>query len=468
MTTSLKSIIAFVALFLSTSMSAQTVNIDPSLKQQKIEGWGVSLCWWANKCGDWGDDKIDTIIDWLVSPEGLNYNVFRYNIGGGEDPENKNCEPHHMGKGKGLRAEMPGFKSTAEAPYDWSQDEAQRKIMLKIREKRPDAIFEAFSNTPPYYMTVSGCCGGNADGNVDNLRKECYEDFAHYLVDVCKHYKDVYGIEFTTLEPFNEPFTNYWYQNGSQEGCHFDIESQIAFTKVIAPILKASGLNTILAVSDETDVRRSLMELKAFMADEEAFNLIGQWNTHTYSATDAEREELHSLISNTGKRFWMSETGSGGDGISGNLGLARRLFDDIRLMQPSVWCDWQYVEEKGDQWDLVLASFKDETFNRVRNFYVRQQITSHILQGYSILKTNDPDVLAAISPAGDKIVAIVINNTDKTAEKRLWIKNGNHKKMNFWRTSETENHRELGHTTIASNELLVTLPAKSITTFEME
>lgn len=50
---SLKSILASAALFLCTGLSAQTVNIDPSLKQQKIEGWGVSLCWWANKCGEW-------------------------------------------------------------------------------------------------------------------------------------------------------------------------------------------------------------------------------------------------------------------------------------------------------------------------------------------------------------------------------------------------------------------------------
>ena len=110
--------------------------------------------------------------------------------------------------------------------------------MLKIKEKRPDAIFEAFSNTPPYYMTYSGCCSGNADGGKDNLRPEYYKEFAHYLVDVCKHYKDEYGIEFRTLEPFNESMSSYWYANGVQEGCHFDAASQVAFIKVLAPILK--------------------------------------------------------------------------------------------------------------------------------------------------------------------------------------------------------------------------------------
>lgn len=48
-------------------------------------------------------------------------------------------------------------------------------------------------------MTYSGCCAGNTSLFKDNLKPEYYDDFAHYLVDVCKHYKDTYGIEFKTL-----------------------------------------------------------------------------------------------------------------------------------------------------------------------------------------------------------------------------------------------------------------------------
>ena len=232
-----------------------TYVINPAAVRQDFEGWGISLCWWANMCGRWGDDKIDELVDWLVSPGGLNYRIFRYNIGGGDDPENKNCTPHHMGAsgGKGLRAEMEGFKDGPDGDYIWTRDAAQRKIMLKIKEKRPDAIFEAFSNSCPYYMTYSGCCAGNTDAGADNLRPEYYEEFAHYLVDVCKHYKEVYGIEFRTLSPFNEPMTSYWGANGGQEGCHFDVDSQIEFLKVLHPILEASGLNTVISASEETD-----------------------------------------------------------------------------------------------------------------------------------------------------------------------------------------------------------------------
>ena len=67
--------------------------------QEPFEGWGISLCWWANMCGSWSEERIDSLVDWLVSPQGLNFRIFRYNIGGGDDPMNRNCTPHHMGKG---------------------------------------------------------------------------------------------------------------------------------------------------------------------------------------------------------------------------------------------------------------------------------------------------------------------------------------------------------------------------------
>ena len=92
-------------LSLSITATAQptTIRDDKPLPQQ-WEGWGVSLCWWANMCGRHSEEHLDSLIHWLTDPEELNYNIFRYNIGGGDDPLWRNCEPHHMGKGKGLRA----------------------------------------------------------------------------------------------------------------------------------------------------------------------------------------------------------------------------------------------------------------------------------------------------------------------------------------------------------------------------
>jgi len=431
-----------------------------------FEGWGASLCWWANMCGKWSDDKIDEIIDWLVSPDGLNYKIFRYNIGGGDDPLNRHCTPHHMAAGKGLRAEMEGFKDSSNADYDWSRDAAQRKIMLKIKEKRPDAIFEAFSNSPPYYMTYSGCSAGNVNATDDNLKPEYYTEFAHYLVDVCKFYKDSLGIEFKTLEPFNEPVTNYWSANGSQEGCHFSVPAQIEFLKVLSPILKASGLNTIISASDETSTSQSVITLSAYINDGSVLDMVGQWNTHTYSATNQTRANIRALATANNKMLWMSEVGSGGSGISGNLNLAQKLMNDIRYIRPEAWLDWQYVEEGNDQWCLVKCDFSAQSYHRVKNFYVRKHFSHYIKPGSRFLSVPNDQMLAALNSSSDSLTIVLLNTS--SSEARHYIDLTMFKQVgssiDVTRTSESENNATTDDYTLKDSTLVMTLPGYSITT----
>ena len=441
--------------------------VSPQVVRQHFDGWGVSLCWWAGQCGNWPDKKIDEIITWLVSPTGLNYSHFRYNIGGGDDPENRHCDQHHMGKGKGLRAEMEGFKDFSGDEYHWERDAAQRKIMLKIKEKRPDAVFEAFSNSCPYYMTYSGCVSGNTDGGKDNLKPEYYEEFAHYLVDVCKHYKDEYGIEFKTLEPFNESVTNFWYANGVQEGCHFDYESQIKFVRVLAPILKESGLNTVISAADETNVGLAVDGFKRFISAG-ADKLVGQWNTHTYSGSNVDRARFAQLAHQTGKDLWMSETGSGGNGIGGNLAMTQRLFDDMRYIQPEAWIDWQYMEEANDQWCTIRGSFANQTYSKVKNYYVRQQCSRFIKHGYDIVTSLCPQSLAAVNAARDTLVIVALNEGAAGAhviDLSLFAEQPVRSTIRAYRTSETENLTSvLSSVKTDSTTLSLAMPAQSITT----
>ncbi len=443
--------------------------VFPSIVRQKFDGWGVSLCWWANMCGKWDDKKIDEIVSWMVSPTGLNYSHFRYNIGGGDDPENKHCDPHHMGKGKGLRAEMEGFKDFSGDEYHWDRDEAQRKIMLKIREKRPDAVFEAFSNSCPYYMTYSGCVSGSVDGGSDNLKPEYYEEFAHYLVDVCKHYKDEYGIEFKTLEPFNESVTGFWYANGVQEGCHFDYDSQVKFVKVLKPILEESGLKTVISASDETNVGLAVNGYKAFK-NAGALPLLGQWNTHTYSGSNADRVHMAFLAHQDNMPLWMSEVGAGGNGIGGNLALAQKLFDDMRYLQPETWIDWQYMEEANDQWCTIRGSFSEQSYYKVKNFYVRQQCSRFIKRGYNIVASLNDHSLAAMNEAQDTLVLVLLNegvdtyhNIDLSLVKDIPTSS----KIRAYRTSSTEDLKLVKPYTLKDSTMLVKLPAQSITTIVM-
>lgn len=459
---------SIVLLFVCTSLHAQTptdkVKINPEIQYQAMEGWGSSLCWWANMVGKWDDAKVDAIVNLITAQDKLNMNIFRYNIGGGDDPAHTDG---HMVTGKGKRAEMPGFKASAESNYDWTADAPQRKVMLKIKEKRPDAVFEAFSNSPPYWMTYSGCSAGNNPASADNLKPEYYDQFCDYLIEVCKHYKEVYGIEFKTLEPFNESTSSYWGYLGSQEGCHFDASSQIKVLRILSAKLKASGLKTVISASDETSVGASISVLNAYKATPDIIDMLGQFNTHTYSGSNSERIQLRELVKTINKPFWQSETGpSSGSGLASNLGLAQKMFDDLRLMRPQAWIDWQLMEEWNDTWCLIRCNFTSQEYNIIKNYYVRMQVTRFIKQGYKIIDTDHENVLAAINPAGTEMVAVLLNTSGSEKKFALDLSLFGHRddKAKVYRTTATDNCRLLSSIPLDGKVLNYTLADQSMVT----
>ena len=392
----IKTLVFGLVMLLGAEASAArdvTFEINVTERLQRLEGWGVSLCWWAGQCGRWDEAKLDTLLHWIVDKDGLNYNVFRYNIPGGDDPENRHCDPHHMGQGKGLRAEMEGFKTSAKGKYQWEADAPQRRVLLKLRELRPnDLLVEAFSNTPPYYMTVSGCAAGHDDAGKDNLREDCRKEFCRYLVDVCKHYKRQYGMEFHSLEPFNEPQTSYWNRNGSQEGCHFDVTTMTDVSRILSRMMKKARLKTRLAVTDETSVRQSVKAFDAFDAFQtrrDVMARVGQWNTHTYEADSLSRVELRERTKRAGVPLWMSETGAGGNGLEGNLRLSQRLMDDphsIAAVSP-------------DGKEIVLVSQNNS--NKKTNYCVSFPIPkTSVLKGIERYITDERHNCTKLTPSG--------------------------------------------------------------------
>ena len=446
-------------------VNPETALIDPTLRYQTLEGWGSSLCWWAGQVGSWDEKKVDEIVDLLTAPDQLNMNIFRYNIGGGDDPSHADG---HMVTGKGKRAEMEGFKASPTAPYDWTADKAQRTILLKIKEKRPDAIFEAFSNSAPYWMTYSGCAAGNADPLKDNLKPEYYEMFCDYLLDVCKHYYHTYDIAFKTLEPFNESYSNYWYENGSQEGCHFEPASQMLIIRMLYPKLQETGLQTVLSASDETNLSQFLTVQKAYQEAGDIWDKVGQLNTHTYFGSDCEREQVRELVLQSGKPFWQSETGpSGGQGLESNLLLAQKLFDDIRIMRPQAWLDWQIMEESNSEWCILRGNFKTQECAPVKNMFVRMQISRFFRQGYTFIESGNKHVLAALSPTGKEMVIAVLNTTADECPFSIDLNNGTNQitGIHNWRTSMTEDCLEFPAVQVNNQKIDYHSPSGSLTTF---
>ncbi|MGK3989308.1 glycoside hydrolase [Sorangium sp. So ce136] len=435
----------------------ELVRIDTNVLHQSFEGWGTSLCWWAHHVGGWAEAKRNAVVEAVVDPvKGLGYNIFRYNIGGGENPSHEHMEQHR---------EMPGFQG-ADGTFTWENDAKQRAILLRIAERGTDLIFEAFSNSPPYWMTNSGCASGSRSGG-DNLKADHYDDFAHYLTEVVRHYRDEYAISFRTLEPLNEPHASWWKSNGSQEGCHFDRGSQEKIIQEVAKQLASKGLETVVSASDENSMDDAVQNIGAFGAD--ALAAFQQLNVHSYAGS--RRKELRQLANELGKRLWQSESGPLGQSLSDDtdaaLFMAERIIRDLRELRPEAWVDWQ-SGDPSRSWASFTLNDREQSYAPIKRFYMHAGFSRYIRPGATFVEVDSEDMVAAVSADGSSLT-LVVRNGDRDASRGYTVDLTRLPTVGLaaevHRTSRTEDLERLPDLAIEDYRLAVTVPAFSITTF---
>lgn len=359
------------------NLPAGEISVNPQIHYQTLEGWGSSLCWWGNSIGSWGDQDFnengipdrEEIAELAFSPEYLNLNIVRYNVGGGdkEDTTIKRVE----GLVPGWTVDMTGTADgtaafDAESFYNkktedmndagqlWMLEQANkwRKETAEKNHTENDIINEVFSNSPPYYMTISGSSTGG-DNASSNLKKDRYDDFALYMARAAKWIDNDLSKKFGTgvdyIEPMNEPDTNYW-SNGStkQEGCVFKMgEEQNQMLLAMDEALDAEEFGGSLdkvqiTGTDETSLSKAISSFRTMSAD--AKNSITTISAHTYSGDDQERHTLRKMAKSYDKDLWMSEITKGGGPHNPNSIMSTQsksqsegIMADLKYMQPTAW-----------------------------------------------------------------------------------------------------------------------------------
>ena len=135
-----------------------------------------------------------SLVDQLFAapPNGLGLTYARYNIGGGDCPT---CKSLSVGTA------VPGYEPTA-GTYDWTVDGNQRWVAQRAYQDGA-VYFEAQSNSPPWWMTISGSSTGGV-GGADNL-SSTYQgtdanSFPSYLVNVVQHFDNDFGVTFREVD----------------------------------------------------------------------------------------------------------------------------------------------------------------------------------------------------------------------------------------------------------------------------
>jgi O-glycosyl hydrolase len=427
------------------------IVIDPTARLQTFQGWGTSLCWWAKVAGGYPDADRARIMNQVFDPkDGLGFNVVRYNIGGGENPKNSYLS---------FRAAVPGFEP-APGKWDWTADANQRWVLTAAIRRGANQV-EAFSNSPPWWMTKSESVTGN-DGGAENLRPDQFPAFAEYLATVVRHFHDQWGVSFRDVDPLNEPCSNWWTRGKWQEGCKFDRPAQSKIIELLDSELKKRRLATTVAASDENSIDDAVISFDALT--DPARRAISKINTHSYAGS--KRADLFRRATDSRKDLWMSEYGD--DDPTGMV-MADRIVLDMQKLRPTAWVIWQVADPAGG-WGLYKGALRDEThtdWKTNEKFYVMGNFSRFIRPGAILLEVKDPHTLAAFNPSTRSMVLVVVN-TDKSERGiafDLAKVTPSATTVQSYRTGTVESLARQPAVALKANLLSAVIPARSVQTF---
>lgn len=469
------------------------ITPNPAVPGPEFQGWGTSLVWFANATGDYPEEIREELYQLLFGEEGLDLNVARYNIGGG----NASDVPDYLRQGAAVEgwwkddadgtagvpttyaerdAYLKAWDADDDASYDWDSDATQRWWVEKLAEMRDDMVWEAFSNSPPYFMTKSGYVTGSMNKTDEQLlpTDDAPQKFVTYLTKVTEHLEDTYGIEFSTVDPFNEPCNGYWgtpalgadgwpktggtVQEGAQICPGTGANDQQNVINLLSATLAGSSTDAMISANDETNPGQFVNAWNQYDAQTRA--AVGQLNVHTYGTGN--RLQARDIAKTNDKPLWMSEVGGDfvGTGfntttITGGLGMAQRITDDLRELEPNAWVFWQEVEDyynmekvENLNWGSIFIDFDcnepgtvgyserrladagwtsgeplpdsakcqivtNSKFNTARNY------TQHIRPGDHVIPTNSTQSTAAVTADGTGANIVHIN--DSTAARSVTL-----------------------------------------------
>jgi galactan endo-1,6-beta-galactosidase len=308
-----------------------------------FDGWGTSLCWWANQyggaTGEYGASYLadlffgsGTVKDPKGVPlPGLGINIVRYNIGGGGggaviDDNTREvispCNPvsghtyspcgdvgkypyHYIwGFWKKPGPDPDEYDTSNPEYWDWTVD-ANQRAMLALARDRGANIFEFFSNSPPWWMckNLSSSGGDVTNALLGNLQSRYIDKFAKYLVTVARYAREHWGINVQSVEPFNEPDPPNWFIYSptldipptfvwkNQEGCNFGCNTWVSgvlqqdVINALHDELSTAGLqdSVALTANDSNSIVFALENLGFFLEQSpEIWRKVQKVNVHGY------------------------------------------------------------------------------------------------------------------------------------------------------------------------------------------
>ncbi len=484
-----------VAGWFGVSASNVMLKFDTLCTQQEITGWGTSACWWSQVAGK--SEKAEDYAKLLYSDEGLGLNVYRYNVGGGE----KDNPDSRLDKNSWRASEsfLVLNEETGEYVYDWNKDKAAQDMLdLCMSYGNIDTVV-LFANSPHYSMTVSGQASGGLEPAQSNLKKDCYDDFANYMLDVAEYFIGK-GVPVKYISPINEPQWDWGGDWVGQEGCHYEVDEVIELGKVFASEIKKRDIDVKLSLAESGQVGEHALDcIDKIYENDDIVDVLGTYAYHSYWTSDFLLKSAYGTYIRKNypdTELEMSEwcelpCQTTIDQIDGALIMARTIAEDTALTGVNSWSSWVAVNQGGEYADSMIAASDDcNSYEIAKRYYSMAHFSKFVPVGSHSVKfdvsvgdvsaqeawwtqeidgkeypvyliENKMTVSAFKTPEGDYVAVIVNEGADKNISFCMPFYN-----VKAY-TTDSERNLELSHEGSGFFGA-VSIPEKSITTLVFE
>ena len=465
-------------------MENGTMNIviDTEKKYQTFSGFGTSSCWWSQNISD--EKTRDEIAKLLFSEEGLGLKIFRYNVGGGVNPEhNRVTEPWRNTESFYYFDDKAG-----EWKYDFTRDKNAQDFLFKSLSYGCIDTVVLFANSPHYSMTVTGEASGGAEKGVTNIAPDMYAPFADYFLDITEYFISK-GVPVKYISPINEPQWDWGGDDVNQEGCHYEPEEALKVFEVFAKKIQERGLDVKLSLPDSGEIGESTMEYFTKAAENEVtFRNTGSFAYHSYWSDfnpaakkkfgSWYREQSFSDIPLDMTEWCELPNKHDTMSAEGAALMARIVANDLSLTGVNSWTAWvgvnrKWIQEDGlDYTDAMITANDDfSEWSITMRYYAMAHFSKFIPKGSAavdaqsrimpfrisnkkiLYKTN---FCAFLTPDGKTV--LVISNEDKEKTVSLTAEGEN---MEVYTTDDLH---KLEKTFSGGMQSELLLPENSITT----
>ncbi|MGN1193960.1 MAG: glycoside hydrolase [Acutalibacteraceae bacterium] len=392
---------AIIIILAGVVMSGKTLKITVTDKElDDFYGWGTSACWWSQMVDD--EETRKDLAEKLYSKDGLGLNIYRYNIGGGVNPEHnrvtnvwRNTESFYYYN-----------EETEKFEYDFSRDaNAQAFLFEALKYGCIDTVV-LFANSPHYSMTVTQeASGSKEDDGTSNLAKEHYQDYVDYFLDITEYFLEK-GVPVKFISPINEPQWGWGGDGVHQEGCHYEPNEVYELLKLFSVGIKERNLNVKLSCPESGNIGDTTKGyFDSITGDSELFDAVGSLCYHSYGSDTRllNKIKFGSWLSKepyNSTRIDMSEwcelpCKTSVDNVKNAVIMARVIANDVDCTNVNSWSSWVAVNQTGIGDDglkysdgLFYATDDFSEYDTAERYYALAHFSKFVATGSKILKTS--------------------------------------------------------------------------------